>query len=70
MVDDEIAAFDVAQGSQALAEGLDTRTLRDGAQKADPVDVPRRLRLGGERRGEEAASDPGDERPSVHQWDH
>ncbi|HEV3029366.1 MAG TPA: hypothetical protein VG457_17435, partial [Planctomycetota bacterium] len=34
---------------------------RGGRQDADPVQLPRRLRLGGEWRGEEAKGDAGDE---------
>jgi hypothetical protein len=35
-------------------------------QKANPIPFPRLLRLGGERRGEEAASHGADECPPIH----
>ena len=38
----------------------------NGPRTADPGDLPRRLCLGGERRGEEAARDAGDEGSPVH----
>ena len=49
---------------QALEERLVECIGADGG--ADPGDPPRRLRLGGERRGEESARQSADERPPVH----
>jgi len=39
---------------------------RTDAKNSYASHLPRRLRLGGERRGEEAASDAGDEGSAVH----
>ena len=55
--------------SRALCSRLATR-VRSWIQVADAGDLPRRLRPGGERRGEEAASNPCNERSSVHQPGH
>ena len=66
---DDILAFDIAQFTQALPETLD-RVGPNGtgrrAKSSNPRHLPRRLRLGGERRGEEATRQAADERPPVH----
>ena len=57
VLDDDVLALDVAVLAQSLEKALDQERpalARADAQKADPVDLPGRLRLGGERRGEEA----------------
>jgi hypothetical protein len=68
VVDRNVSALDVAEVTQSLAEGLYHvgASSQVARQKAYPRDLPRRLCLGGERRGEEAASQGGDERTSVH----
>jgi len=54
---DEVSTFGVSSFSQTLLKclekGLGWLPL---AQESDPVDLSRLLRLGGERRGEEAAA--------------
>jgi hypothetical protein len=64
---DEVSTFGVSSLSQALLKclesGLDWLPL---AQDSDPIHLPRRLRLSGERRGEEAASDDAKERSPMH----
>jgi hypothetical protein len=50
-----------------LKEGLGTALgNRDWAKVSDLVNLPSRLRLSGERLGEEAEHDAGDERSSIH----
>ena len=68
--DHEVAALDVTEVPQPLDERLPkTRTSgvveRNIPQDAYPIDLPRRLRAGGEGRSEEAASDHAKERSSV-----
>jgi hypothetical protein len=65
VLDLEIAPFDIAKGAQALAECFPFWTV-GGTENPDPPDLSRRLRLGGERRGEEAASQGAEERSPVH----
>ena len=69
---DDVAALDVT----VLAETLKERSESDvgacsfpepACQEADPPDLPRRLRLGGERRGQDAGSQRGEKLPSI-QW--
>src|SRR4029077_18713127 len=69
---DDVAALDVTE----LAETLKERSESDvgpcsfpesARQEADPPDLPRRLRLGSERRGQDAGSQRGEELPSI-QW--
>jgi hypothetical protein len=67
--DDDVLALDIAEFAKTLPELLQSRLRRDGRtarEKADPIDLPRRLRLDGERRGEEAERCTGDECPPVH----
>jgi hypothetical protein len=40
--------------------------VKSNLKQTDPIDLPRLLGLGGERRGEEAARQTADERPPVH----
>jgi hypothetical protein len=64
--DGHILALDVATLPETLPKSIDPgcRWLAR-AEKSDPVDPARRLRLGGKRHGEEAQS-AGDECSSVH----
>ena len=39
-----------------MADEIGLYRSRRIAEEADPIDLPRRLRLGGERRGEEATT--------------
>jgi hypothetical protein len=68
--DDDILAVAVAKLAQPLSECRSVRLGRrcrfGREQDTDPRRYPRRLRLGGARRGEEAASDNAKERPPVH----
>jgi hypothetical protein len=56
----DVASLQIALLSQPLLEGVKPHTRREilkGAaepEHTDPPDLPRRLRLGGARRGEEA----------------
>jgi hypothetical protein len=66
--DHDVAPLDVTEVTQSLTEGLwqvgaRGHVVRQVAYSRDPV---RLLRLGGERRGEEAAGDAHDERSPVH----
>jgi len=58
--------IDIAKIAQPLTKCI--VACRDGTrcEDPDPPDLPRRLRLAGERRGEEAERDAGDECPSIH----
>ena len=64
----EVAALDVTEVTQSLEEGLLQVGISGqvGRQVADSSDLGRLLRLGGERRGEEAASQSRQERAPVH----
>jgi len=67
--DDEIPPLDIAQLAHPLDERLPGNSpcrIRADAQHTHVVHLPGRLRLGGERRGEEAARQGADERPTVH----
>jgi hypothetical protein len=65
--DDHVLALDVSQLAETFPELVDPEFRRlTSPEKSDPVDLPRWLRLGGERRGEETASQGGEERASVH----
>src|SRR5262249_17330150 len=69
VLDGDILVSDPAEVAQALFERLDVR--RGGRRGPTPQipdlgDLLRLLRLGGERRSEEAASDHAKERPSLH----
>lgn len=69
---DEVLPFHIAEGSQALQQrsgpGVDGLGPSHGGHRArgqdeaDPIDLPRRLRVGSERRGQEAAGDHRHER--------
>jgi hypothetical protein len=70
VLDIEIAAFDVAALLEPLLECANQGQAllpRPAEDDTDSLDLARRLRLGGERRGEEAASTAHEERSSVHQ---
>ena len=69
LLDGDVPPLDIAEFPQALAEGIQPHRhgrecLRGGGQEADPVDLPRRLRPGGERRGEEGECQRAHEDPS------
>jgi hypothetical protein len=66
--DHDVAALDVTEVAQSLTEGLGQvgTTGQAARQEAYSSDRGRLLPLGGERRGEEAERDAGDERPPVH----
>ena len=70
-VDVQVLTFDQTRLTEAGPERL-YATRRGGrgtrVENADPIDRPRRLRLGGERRGEEAAGDRRKESPPIHYW--
>jgi hypothetical protein len=66
-LDDDILAFDVAEIPKPCAERFDLAGVagrRGGAEEPDPVHLTRRLRLGGEGRGEQ--HHPGQELAAVH----
>src|SRR5882762_398523 len=66
----EITPLDVPRRSEHLAKPIEVApedgVVRARIEHADAVDFPRRLRLGGERRGEQATYQGPDERPPVH----
>ena len=69
IVDDDVLPFNPPALSQSLPEGLQERWGSGGRAAREityPVDFPRRLGLGGERRGEETTSQGVDERTSIH----
>src|SRR5262249_38823304 len=57
----------VPESAQTLAKRLPFRAV-GGAENADPPDLPRRLRLGGERHEEEQRSRASEELATVHYW--
>jgi hypothetical protein len=59
----------IAFGQSGLRVGV-AHIGRDEIEEADPVYLLTWLRLGGERRGEEADGDSTDEDPPVHQSDY
>ena len=66
-LDDDVFVLDVAQIPKPLAEGLKTPGKAwSRLEEPNPWHLPRRLRLDGERRGEEGTSQRADERPPVH----
>jgi hypothetical protein len=70
VLDRDVLAFDVTEFAQALAERvrhISIRGPRGASQEPDPVHLPRRLRLGGQRYSEEA-EDARDEGSPVHYW--
>ena len=71
MLKDEVLSLHVAPLAHLPAEdvevGIGTALGNRGwAKVSDPVNLPRRLRLGDERRGQEREGDAGDEGSSVH----
>jgi hypothetical protein len=64
LLDDDVLALDIAQLAESLPEG--TGKVGSRGDNADPVNLPRLLRFGTERRGEEAASQGADECPPIH----
>jgi hypothetical protein len=63
---DNVLAFHPTEPTQALFPRLDLVRDTPPSHLADPPNCRRRLRLGGERRGEEAARHGADEHPPVH----
>ena len=49
-----------------MADEIGLYRSRRIAEEADPIDLPRLLRVGGERRGEKAASHGTEECPPFH----
>src|ERR1700687_2755685 len=69
ILDDDISPLDVAQFAQALPEWADEVSLQGGggvSEETDPVNFGRRVRLGGERRGEEHRTRASKERAAVY----
>src|SRR5438477_6487725 len=69
--DQDVAALDVTELTQSLAEGLwqvGTSGQVDGRQPSYSSDLGRLLGLGGERCGEKAASQSADERSPRGHW--
>ncbi len=67
VLEGEVLILDVSEITQPLAEHLEERRRPGNHVKiSDSRHLPGPLRLGGERRGEEAASDAGDEGSAVH----
>jgi hypothetical protein len=66
----DVLALDIAEIVECFPEGSDVRLLRivwfHRDQDADPRDFARRLRLGGERRGENGNTNAAKERAPVH----
>ncbi len=66
----DVLALHIAVLAQSLPQGVDPRRLkrleRPGHQVTYPCNLPRLLRFGGERRGEDGTRDAGDERSPVH----
>src|SRR5215467_3934560 len=62
-LDDDVLTFHPAEIVEPLPERLCVRRVQGarGSEITQPVDFPGRLRAGGQRRGEEAACDRGDE---------
>jgi len=69
VLDDQILALDITEFTQTLTEAIELTDWRGRgrhvAYPSDPRNLPRRLRLNGERRGEEAEG-ANDERPSLY----
>ena len=61
----DVATFDVAEVTQVLEQDLSPVSGRVGPQPAYSRDLPRLLRLGGERRGEEARRHGREESTSI-----
>ncbi len=65
-LDDDVLVLDVAQIPKPLAEGLKPPGKAwSRLEEPNPWHLPRRLRPGGERGGQESASERPDERPPV-----
>jgi len=62
-IHNEVAAFDVTQFAEPLVKRFPQWA---GFENPDSVDPPRRLPLGGERRGEEGEGHAGDKGSPVH----
>jgi len=66
MLDREVSPVDVTGAGQPMRKGLDKRRIAGSCSEGpNPRRPCRRLRLGGERSGEEAEC-ANDERPSLH----
>ena len=69
LLDNEVLTFDIPQLSQSVPKRADPTLVEFNlahGEITDSVHLPRRLRLGSERRGEEAARDQRYEGASVH----
>ena len=69
VLDDDVLSLDVPEFPQPLSEGIEVGSVhRRGRclQHTDPIHLPRRLGLGGERRGEESTSQSAEERSPVY----
>jgi len=62
----EIAAFDIAQFAHRVQNWPPPEGVAAEGYQSDSVHFARRLPLGGERRGEEAASQGSQERSPIH----
>ena len=69
-LDGHIAALDVTEIAQTAWEGILYTRVPCQHEEPDARHLPRLLRLGGERRGEEAARDRTEEFPPVRSLDH
>ena len=68
-LDDEVAALDVAEIAQPIFERVEQRRNRLGRrpqEKAHPIHLRGRLRLGNGSRDDDAARDSADESPPIH----
>ena len=68
--DDEVSTLNPPQIAQTLAECVEGMRPhgRRVPEEADPRHLPRLLRLGHQRRGEEAQGDRTEELAAVHYW--
>src|SRR5882724_7949225 len=68
VLESHVLALAVAQLVEPLQQRLHRRGVLPGSEgeEADSVHLPRRLRLGGERPGEEAAAQGTKERSTIH----
>src|ERR1700730_1343829 len=68
--DHDVAALDVTEVTQSLEEGLVSMGASGPVERqiAYASDLGGLLRLGGERRGEQAASQTSEECPAIHYW--
>jgi len=67
-LDAEVLAFDVPQFAETLDHGFGEGRGAgiDGGKDTELDHPPQRLRLGGERRGEEASTQDGEEGSTLH----